>query len=281
MSPQDASLRAGTSAGNVELRVDEDVATVLLNRPEKLNALTPEMLEQLDSIVAVVDANPTLRAVVIVSAGDRAFCVGADINRFKVLDGAAMWWHWTRRGHQVFDRLANLRQPTIVAIDGHAFGGGLELALACDLRVAAEDATLGLTEVGLGTVPGWGGTQRLTEQVGATRAKQLVLTGTPISAQTALSWGLLNQIARKQQVWEAAYTLAASVAVRAPVAVQMAKQAMDIAAGNAPGPAVEGLAAAATAAIPDFAEGLDAFTNRRTPNFTGLQAIQPNTPERH
>jgi len=271
----------GGSLGRVELHVEDHVATVLLNRPDKLNALTPEMLDDLDGVLAAIDADPSVRAVVVISAGDRAFCVGADINRFKVLDGAAMWWHWTRRGHQVFDRLATLRQPTVVAIDGHAFGGGLELVLACDLRVASEDASLGLTEVGLGTVPGWGGTQRLPAQVGATRAKQLVLTGTPVSAQTALTWGLVNQVVSKDQVLKATYALAASMAVRAPMAVQMAKQAIDIAdGGTAPGMALEGIAAAASAGVPDFAEGLAAFAERRTPEFAGLTDPSKNSQER-
>jgi enoyl-CoA hydratase/carnithine racemase len=271
----------GGNLGRVDLRVDDDVATVLLNRPEKLNALTPEMLDDLDRVLTQIDADPAVRAVVVISAGDRAFCVGADINRFKVLDGATMWWHWTRRGHQVFDRLASLRQPTVVAIDGHAFGGGLELVLACDLRVVAHEAQLGLTEVGLGTVPGWGGTQRLPAQVGATRAKQLILTGTPIDAETALTWGLVNQAVTKDKVLETAYVLAAAMAGRAPMAVQMAKQAIDISQGANPGAALEGIAAAASAGVADFTEGLAAFGERRTPEFGGLTYLTDDTQERH
>jgi enoyl-CoA hydratase len=271
----------GGGHGRVELHVEDDIATVLLNRPDKLNALTPEMLDDLDRVLARVDADPAIRAVVVISAGDRAFCVGADINRFKVLDGAAMWWHWTRRGHQVFDRLASLRQPTVAAIDGHAFGGGLEIALACDLRVVSREAQLGLTEVGLGTVPGWGGTQRLPAQVGATRAKQLILTGAPIDADTALAWGLVNDAVTRDKVLEAAYVLAAAMAVRAPLAVQMAKQAIDIAQGADPGPALEGIASAASAGVADFTEGLAAFGERRTPKFGGLTDLTDNIQERH
>ena len=267
----------GGNLGRVELHVEDHVATVLLNRPDKLNALTPEMLDDLDGVLAAIDADPAVRAAVVMSAGDRAFCVGADINRFKVLDGAAMWWHWTRRGHQVFDRLASLRQPTVAAMDGHAFGGGLELALACDLRVVAEGAQLGLTEVGLGTVPGWGGTQRLPAQIGVTRAKQLILTGTPIDAQTAVAWGLVNQAVAKDKVLEASHVLAAAMAVRAPMAVQMAKQAIDISQGTSPGIALEGLAAAASAGVADFTEGLAAFSEQRDPEFGGLTAKTDHT----
>ena len=262
-------------AGSVGLDVDGDIATITLNRPEKLNALTPTMLDELEQIVATVDANPSIRVAILASAGDRAFCAGADINLFAQLNGAQMWAQWTRRGHQVFDRVATLRQPTIAAIDGNAFGGGLELALACDLRVLADDAVLGLTEVGLGTVPGWGGTQRLPNQIGATRAKELVLTGAPIPAPTALAWGLVNHAVPRNEVHAKSIELATSIASRAPVAVQIAKQAIDIAQGGPAGMSTEGIGAAATAATSDFAEGLSAFTERRVPAFTGLAPTTP------
>lgn len=267
-----------TSAGTCDLTLDGFVATVMVNRPEKLNAITPEMLDQLEDVLVRIDANPAIRAVVVASAGQRVFSAGADIKLFRVLDGAAMWSSWTRRGHQVFDRLASLRQPTIAAIDGNAYGGGLELALACDLRVCAGEATLGLTEVGLGTVPGWGGTQRLTQLVGASRAKEVVLTGDSITAVTALDWGLVNRLAPAGEVQGAAAEWAHSIADRAPVAVQMAKQAIDVAAGGAPGLAFEGIAAAATAGVSDFQEGLAAFTERRRPVFSGLTSNDETNP---
>ena len=257
--------------GTVELRLEGQIATILLNRPAKLNALTPEMLDQLEQLLARVDADPDVRVVIVASAGDRAFCTGADIRRFAALDGAQMWAQWTRRGHQVFDRLADLRQPTIAAVDGNAYGGGLELALACDLRVVAEEATLGLTEVGLGTVPGWGGTQRLPHQIGSARAKELVFTGQPLSAVVAREWGLVNRLVPAAQVAEEALRLAQDIACRAPVAVQVAKQALDLAAGTGSGMAIEGLAAAAAAGVTDFSEGIDAFLQGRSPQFTGLE----------
>jgi enoyl-CoA hydratase len=269
------------TTGTVDLHIDGHLATVTLNRPEKLNALTPEMLDALERAVMAIDAHASVRVAIIASAGDRAFCAGADIKRFSLLDGTQMWAQWTRRGHQVFDRVASLRQPTIAAIDGNAFGGGLELALACDLRILAEDATLGLTEVGLGTVPGWGGTQRLPHQIGVTRAKELVLTGAPITASTALAWGLVNQTVPASQVREKSRELAAALATKAPVAVQMAKQAIDIAQGASPGMPLEGIAAAAAAAVADFAEGLSAYTQRRQPSFTGLATTTNHTQEGH
>lgn len=263
---------AQSDAGTVDLQLDGQIAMAVLNRPSKLNALTPEMLDQLDQLLARVDADPNIRALIVASAGDRAFCAGADIKRFATLNGAQMWAQWTRRGHQVFDRLAGLRQPTVAAVDGNAYGGGFELALACDLRVVAEEATLGLTEVGLGTVPGWGGTQRLPHQIGAARAKELVFTGQPLSAVVARDWGLVNRLVPAAEVADEARRLALDIAVRAPVAVQMAKQALDLATGTASGMAIEGLAAAASAGVPDFHEGLDSFLTKRSAHFTGLES---------
>jgi enoyl-CoA hydratase len=257
--------------GRVLLTTDGYVATITLDRPAKLNALTPEMLDQLEAALASVDADTTVRVVILASSGDRVFCAGADIKRFSVLNGAQMWASWTRRGHQVFDRLAGVRQPTIAAIDGDAYGGGFELAMACDLRILDATASLGLTEVGLGTVPGWGGTQRLPQLVGPARAKYALFTGAPVLADDALAWGLVNELAPRADVLEAARRLATFIATRAPVAVQLAKQAVDLAGTPGGGQAIEGMAAATSAGVEDFAEGLSAFLTRRNPEFTGIE----------
>ena len=142
--------------GRVTVNSDWAVATICLDRPHKHNALTPEMLAQLEQILMTLDSDRDTRVVLLTAVGDRSFCAGADIKRFKALQPLDMWAHWTRLGHRVFDHLAGLRQPTIAAVSGNAYGGGFELALACDLRILAEDATLGLTEVGIGTLPGLG-----------------------------------------------------------------------------------------------------------------------------
>jgi len=268
------------STGSIDLTVVDCIATVTVVRPDSLNAINPELLDQLEHVLAKVDRDPEIRVLVISTAGDRVFSAGADIKRFRVLDGAAMWAMWTRRGHQVFDRLSALRQPTIAAVDGNAYGGGLELALACDLRIAAEGVTLGLTEVTLGTLPGWGGTQRLTQLVGAPRAKELIFTGEPVTAESALQWGLVNRLAPAGEVRAAATEWAQLIARRAPVAVQMAKQAVDVADGGDPGLAFEGVAAAATAGVGDFHEGLAAFTERRPASFTGLTTDDATTSRR-
>ena len=143
-----------------------------------------------------------------------------------------MWQRWIRDGHRAFDRLARLRQPTIAAIGGIAYGGGLELALACDLRVAAASARFAFPEVTIGAVPGWAGSQRLPRLVGAGRAKQLILAGEPIDATTAAAWGLVNEVVPADRLANRALELARRIAENAPVAVQAAKQLVDAAAGE-------------------------------------------------
>lgn len=250
-----------------EISVDVDVvATICLNRPAKHNALTPEMLGQLEEILIGLDSDREVRVVLVTAAGNRSFCAGADIKRFKALQPLDMWALWTRLGHRVFDGIAGLRQPTIAAITGNAYGGGFELALACDLRILADDAALGLTEVGLGTLPGWGGTGRLRELVGAGRAKELIFTGEPLIAEQALAWGAVNQLAAKAEVIKTAQALANKIAARAPIAVQMAKQAIN--AGDAY-QAMEQISSAATAFTEDAAEGFASFTEKRDPRYRG------------
>jgi enoyl-CoA hydratase len=259
------SESAQPDIGEISVEVDV-VATICLERPAKHNALTPAMLEQLEQILIGLDANRDVRVVLLTAAGNRSFCAGADIKHFKMLEPLDMWAQWTRLGHRVFDHLAGLRQPTIAAVSGNAYGGGFELALACDLRILADDATLGLTEVGIGTLPGWGGTGRLRDLVGAGRAKELIFTGGPLPAERALAWGVVNQLAPKAEVINTAHALAVKIANRAPIAVQMAKQAID--AGGAY-QAMEQISSAATAFTEDAAEGFASFTEKRDPRYLG------------
>jgi enoyl-CoA hydratase len=255
-----------SDAGQVTVEVAGDVATICLDRPVMHNALTPEMLSQLEQILIRLDSQRSVRVVLVTGAGTRSFCAGADIHRFKALHPLDMWAQWTRQGHRVFDCLAGLRQPAIAAVSGNAYGGGLEIALACDLRVVADDAALGLTEVGIGTLPGWGGTGRLRALIGAGRAKEMIFTGEPLTASQALAWGLANQLAPKAGVISAARALAGKIAGRAPVAVQMAKQAID---ADGAYHVMEQVTSAATAYTEDAAEGLASFTEKRSPRYRG------------
>jgi enoyl-CoA hydratase/carnithine racemase len=253
----------------VRLHVEGAVATLVLDRPAKLNVLTPEMLRELDDALRELGGSAAVRVVLVRGAGERAFCAGADIERFAGLDPLEMWRAWTVLGHEAFERLARLRQPVIAVVHGNAFGGGLELALAADFRVVAEHARLGLPEAGLGTVPGWGGTERLVEIVGRARAKEVVVARRVVDAATAERWGLATRCVPVGELNTAVAELTATVLAGAPVAVELAKQLVDAAADGASSRVLEPLAAAVTAATSDLGEGVAAFRARRTPAFQG------------
>ncbi|MFC4468413.1 enoyl-CoA hydratase/isomerase family protein [Streptomyces xiangluensis] len=254
--------------GAVRGKTERDVATILLDRPAKLNALTPEMLDDLEAELRTVAAGDA-RVVVLRGAGPKAFCVGADINRFSSLTPVEMWREWTARGHRVFDLLASLRQPTVAVVHGVAAGGGLELALACDFRIVTAGARLSLPEVGLGTVPGWGGTERLTELVGRARAKQVVLARQQLDGSTATAWGLATACPEPDAAEAAVTDLVDRLAAGAPIAVQLAKQLIDAAADGASSRVLEAIGGGLTSATEDLAEGIRAFGERRTPHFHG------------
>jgi enoyl-CoA hydratase len=169
-------------------------AEITLNRPDKGNAINMPMLEQLASTVAQIEADRDLRAVVIRARG-RFFCTGGDIEAWGALSPHEMGHNWILRGIEVFDRLASLPQPVIAVLSGHVLGGGLELAMAADLRIAIRSAKFGSPEVTLGMIPGWMGVRRLAETVGVARARHLTLLGTPITAEQALDWGLITALA--------------------------------------------------------------------------------------
>lgn len=255
--------------GSVEVAFTRDgtVATVMLGREAKLNALTLAMLDQLERACRTIDDSDA-RVVVVRTSGDRVFCVGADINHFAGLSPAAMLRLWTSRGHRAFQALASLRQPSIAVVDGLAVGGGFELALACDLRVASVEARFGLPETGLGAVPGWAGTGRLVGATGLSRAKDLVLTRRLIEAKEAFDWGIVNRLAPATGIESAVDLLVEEILGSAPLAAQMAKQLLDAAANGASTALLEGLASAAAVTTDDFAEGLAAFREKRTPTFT-------------
>jgi len=258
---------SGTVAdGHLLLSLDGPIATITLNRPEKLNALTLAMLSALDEALVAIDADEGIRVVVIKGAGAKAFSAGADVHAWSSLAPLDMWRRWTRLGHQVLDRLESLRQPTIAALNGLAYGGGLELALACDLRIAADHVTLAAPEVGIATVPGWGMTARLAHIAGPARAKQMILTGLPIDAAQADAWGVVSEVVPADDLDARIGELAGHIAAQAPIAVQIAKQLID--AGR-PRTSLESLGSGLTAFTDDAGEGQAAFRARRPPVFGG------------
>jgi len=183
------------------------------------------------------------------------------------LGAEGMWRRWIADGHRVFARLAALPMPTIAAIDGMAFGGGLELALCCDLRLATRTARFALPEVKIGIVPGWGGPARLAALIGKARTKQMALTGAPIDAATALQWGLVNEVVDAGELTAHAFALAGEIAAGARVAVQVTKQLIDAAATGAAPAVLDALAAGFVSGTDDLAEGVAAFREKRTPRF--------------
>ena len=251
-------------AGRVVLMSEDGVTTLTLDRPAKLNAIGPDMLADLDRRLAEIDVDPDVRVVIVTGSGERAFSVGADIDAWTALEPLDMWRSWIRDGHRVLQRLAHLRQPTIAAINGYAFGGGLELALAADIRIAADSATFALPETKIGTLPGWAGTTRLPEAIGVARAKQMIFSGCRIDAATAEHWGLVNEVVAAGTLMERCRALATEIAASAPIAVQLAKAAIN---GDASAP--EAFAGALAAGAEDGREGVAAFREKRPPRFSG------------
>ena len=253
----------------VRLERDGHIALVTLARPAKLNTLTPAMLDELERVARQIEADTELRVAVLTGAGDKAFCVGADINEWAALKPLDMWRRWTRRGHQVFDQWARLRQPVVAAINGHAFGGGLELAISADIRIASERAQFALPEAAIATCPGWSGSQRMVQLLGASRAKYLALSGQRLDAQQALAGALVHEVVPAEGVLDRAVALAREMAAKAPVSLQLTKQLVNAAAGEDTAATLEAMAGALAASTEDAAEGVRSFREKRAPHYLG------------
>jgi len=245
------------------------VTTVRLQNPP-LNLVTVELTHRLDSVLAGIEADDEVRCVIVTGTGDRAFCAGSDVKEFESLHGRVGEGKLLLE-KSVYRRLARLPVPTIAAIQADALGGGLELALCADLRVADQRAKLGLPEVRLGVMPGSGGTQRLPRIVGPARAKEMILMGEILDAADAAAIGLLNRLAPSGHVMEVAMEMAETIAARGPIAVREAKRAVDV-AGDLPldqGLAHELDASERIFSSEDMLEGARAFFEKRTPRFKG------------
>lgn len=258
-----------TSQGDVIVKYDETCAIVELVRPDKLNALTVDMILKLETIAHELDRRSDLTSVILTASGNRAFCVGADINLWASLKPLEMWRFWTRIGHRVFDAWANLRLPVIAAINGHAFGGGLELLATSDIRISVPEATFALPEAGIATCPGWSGTQRLSQQIGSNAVKYLALTGRRIGVEKALELGLIQEISAPDTLLENAQIIAKEIGEKAPVAVQLTKQLINASHGFNIEATLEGMAGALAATTEDAKEGLASFTERRQAHYQG------------
>jgi enoyl-CoA hydratase/3-hydroxyacyl-CoA dehydrogenase len=254
---------------DVKLEVEDGIATITMNRPEAMNALNGKVLQELKEAIAQVRGDPAVRAVIITGEGP-AFVAGADIRAMMTKNQIEIR-EFTQFGQGVLKDIERLEKPVIAAINGFALGGGLELALACDIRLASTEARMGFPEVGLGIFPGLGGTQRTTKLIGKGRACELIFTGDQISAEEAARTGLVNRVVSPQQLMAEARRLAKRIARQGPVAVARAKAAINQAlqTGLDAGLAFELEAVTLTFGTEDQDEGMTAFLERRKPEFKG------------
>jgi len=253
----------------------QDGGTVILtlNRPEALNAFTPQVLDLLDVHLTRIERDPSVRVVVLTGAGEKAFCVGADLKaRQQELTGADPSRDaFAERVQRVFGLLERLTQPVIAAINGYALGGGLELALTADLRIAAEEARFGFPEAKVGSMPGAGGTQRLPRLIGPSRAKELMFLADHIDAAEAYRIGLVNRVVPRADLMAKTLELARTIATRGPLSLAAIKRAVNHAAIEdlERGLAVEAAEFAAVRTSEDRKEGIAAFLEKREPHFVG------------
>jgi len=248
----------------------EGVGTITLNRPEALNAFSKDVVEEILFALEDIRKDENVRVVVLTGAGEKAFSAGADIKAMAGMN-ALKARELSLMGEKLCVTLENLEKPVIAALNGYALGGGLEVAMSCDLRIASETSRVGQTEVNIGLIPGWGGTQRLTRLVGLTKAKELVFTGKMIDAKTAEQLGIVNMIAPPDKFRETVRQFALELASKAPVAVRVAKalinKGADIGLDSALELEREGFGVVASSE--DLKEGVSAFTEKRKPLFKG------------
>lgn len=259
-----------TSFPDLKLCFDGNLAVIILSRPKQLNALNSSLLEQFERALDKVEENPEYRVLIITGAGEKAFVAGADISELKglsVKQGRSL----SRRGQLLFERLEKSRLFVIAAINGFALGGGLELAMACDMRVMAHSAQVGLPEVSLGIIPGYGGTQRLTRLVGPAHALELIASGRKIDSHHAWRIGLVNHVVPAEKLLETTQGIAQEILANAPLAVAAAKRSVRAAVERtvAEGYRVEACEFGIICTTEDVSEGIGAFFEKRKANFQG------------
>ncbi|MEZ2332669.1 enoyl-CoA hydratase/isomerase family protein [Mesorhizobium sp. RCC_202] len=251
----------------VTFEQDGAIGIVTLRRPEKFNALDIPMLRALEAALDDAELAEGVRAVLIRGEG-KGFCAGGDVEAWAQLSAADFQVQWVRYGHRVFDRLARLRQPTIAVLSGHALGGGLELAAACDFRVAETQVKIGFPETSIGVVPGWSGTQRAVRRFGAQIVRRMALGGEIFSAGDALVHGIVDRVAETGKGSDDARAWAQKIAERGPLATEAAKLMIAVAEGEESAAATEALASGFIALTGDLKAGVDAFKAKQKPEFS-------------
>jgi len=248
----------------------ERIATITLNRPEALNAFNKAVVEEVLKALEDARNDENIRVVILTGAGEKAFSAGADIKTMKGFN-ALKARELSLMGEKLCSTIENLEKPVIAAINGYALGGGLEVAMACDIRIASEKARMGQTEINIGLIPGWGGTQRLTRLIGKTKAKELIFTGKIIDAETAEKLGLVNMVAPADKFMQTVRQFATELATKAPIALKIAKalinKGADISLDAAIALEREGFSVVGS--TEDLQEGVSAFIEKRKPTFKG------------
>jgi len=250
---------------------DSSVVTVSFNRPKAMNALNQETLDELEQVIRKVANDSSIRVLILTGTGGKAFVGGADIGELRALESSSAGVALCRRAQGIAASLEEMSIPVIAVINGFALGGGLELALACDIRLAADTAQVGLPEITLGIIPGNGGTQRLARLVGKGMAKYLIFTGNHLTAQEALELGIVEKVYPAGELLSQAKELASKLAMRAPVALAMAKRAINIGLDTdlATACAIEAHLFGIVVGTEDAKEGTGAFLDKRQPQFKG------------
>lgn len=255
---------------NLLISIEEKIATVTINRPTKLNALNKATISDLSKAVKLLSKNDDVRVIIITGSGEKAFVAGADISEFAnytIVEGAQL----AAEGQEsLFDFIENLKKPVIAAVNGFALGGGLELAMACHFRVASDNAKMGLPEVTLGLIPGYGGTQRLPQLIGKGRAMEMIMTGAMISAEEAKQFGLVNHVVPQAELLEFANGIAQKIIKNAPFAIGKAIKAINANYTDGKnGFDTEIKSFGKCFGTQDFKEGTTAFLEKRKAEFTG------------
>jgi enoyl-CoA hydratase len=251
----------------IKLSIESGLAIITLARPEKLNALDFGMIMALERAALDIDASKDVRVAIITGEGGKSFCAGGDIEAWSKLSPGDFAMQWVRHGHRAFDALARLRQPLIAALNGHALGGGIELALTADIRIAETHVKIGMPEAGVGIIPGWSGTQRAVRRFGSQAVRRMALLGDVFTAEEAERLGLVDLVAPTGEALSAAKSAAARIAARAPTATEITKLLINAAENEDPECGMEALAGYAAACSDNLKEGIAAFREKRKPRF--------------
>jgi enoyl-CoA hydratase/carnithine racemase len=254
------------SDARVDLAVEGRIARLVLRRPEKLNAIDADMAEALRQACRTIERSDA-RLAILTGEGTRSFCAGGDIDAWSSLDADTFSRRWLRDGHDAFDALARLTVPLIAVLNGHALGGGLELAACADLRIAEDHVKVGQPEPGLGIIPGWSGTQRAARRFGAQLVRRMALFGEIYTAEEARALGIVDMVVASGEGLGAAEAAAERVLGRSPRATELTKMLINAAEGEESERVVEALAGAVAAGSADLAEGLAAYRQKRPPKF--------------